>query len=143
MPKVEYVQVDRDAQKAQPDAVPAICAALRLAREEAGLTQDELARRIDRVQSSVQKWEAGREPNLNRITDLELAMGYTRGHILRLAGYVASATSVREHIEFDPRLTPDNRDHVLAAYDVAVELSSRARSRLEAVPLKKLNRPRS
>lgn len=143
MPRVEYMQVDKGAAKAHPARVPAVCAALRQAREEAGVTQDELARRVNRVQSSVQKWEAGRMPGLDRLADLERALGYRRGHLLRLAGYVDEARTAREAIEFDPALTPDNRDHALAAYDVAAKLSSRARTRSAATSVRKPNRPRS
>lgn len=143
MPRVEYVQVDRGGEKAHPHAVPPVSAALRLAREEAGVTQEELARRVRRAQSSVQKWEAGREPKLDRLADLENALGYRKGHVLRLAGYVEEPTSTRDAIEVDPALTPTERAHVLAAYDFAVASSSRARARSAATPPRKATRPRS
>ena len=128
MPRLEYVQVDTAADSPHPEGVPPICAAIRQAREEANVTQDELARRIGRTQSTVQKWEAGRQPTLDTIRRLEEALDHRRGQLLRLAGYVAEARTAREMLEVDPALTPNQRETMLAAYDVAVQLSSRARA---------------
>ena len=123
---------------------PPVCAALRRAREEAELTQEQLAGRMSLAQSSIQKWEGSREPKLDRIAALEEAMGYTRGHVLRLAGYVEVATTAREALLADPSLTPDHQELIVCAYDVAARLSSKIRSaRLANVPPTRATRSRS
>jgi transcriptional regulator with XRE-family HTH domain len=138
------VQVDTGRPTRHAGEVPPVCTALRLAREEVELTQEELARRVGRVQSSIYKWENGREPKLDRIRDLEQAMGYPRGHVLRLAGYVADSATARDAIRLDPGLTPNQRENLLAAYDVAAAASSRSRTaRSASEPPVKATRSRS
>lgn len=124
--------------------LPAVCVALRHAREEAELTQEGLAGRLHLAQSTIQKWEGGREPRLDRIATLETAMGYRRGHLLRLAGYVEEASTAREALLADPSLTPNHRETMVASYDVSVQLSSKARSaRVAKVPPTSATRSRS
>ena len=136
--------MDESGRHPSPGRVPPVCAALRQAREEAALTQDELARRVGLAQSSIQKWEGGREPRLDRIALLEAAMGCPRGHVLRLAGYVEEATSARDALLRDPSLTPSHRETMVASYDVSVRLSSNARSaRAARVPPATATRSRS
>lgn len=128
MPRVEYVQVDKGGAAAHSGGVPPVCAALRQAREEAGITQEDLAKRIGRAQSSIQKWEAGREPKLDRIAALEYAMGYQLGHVLRLAGYVSEPKTVRSAIEADRALLPEARSALLDFYDSGVKRSAERRA---------------
>lgn len=134
MPRLEYVQVDKTNPRSHPDVVSPISAAIRKAREETGLTQEELAHLIGKVQSTVQKWEGGREPKLNTIAHLDETMGYRRGHILRLAGYVDDPVSVRDAIDTDPALTPGHKRIVLSAYDRALTEAADERSRSTSKP---------
>lgn len=64
------------------------------ARQRAGMTQSELARRLGVSPQSVQQWEqSGTTPRAHRIKDLALALGVTREWLL-VGG--SSAESVRE-----------------------------------------------
>lgn len=131
MPRLEYVPVDKGGRGANRAGVPAICWALRQARDDAGMTQEELAAAVGLRQPAIQKWETGRRPGLDRLAELEEKMGYDRGYVLRLAGYVTDDGSVRARIQGDPLLTPGHRRIVLRTYDGAVEDSAaerRARS---------------
>jgi transcriptional regulator with XRE-family HTH domain len=130
MPRVEYVPVDEGSAGAHRDEVLAIAEALRTARDDAGLTQQELGDRVGLGQPAIQKWESGRRKitDLNRLAELEAAMGHSRGYVLRLAGYVEDAQTARQAIEHDPLLTPDHRRIVLNTYDGAAEESAADRS---------------
>lgn len=91
--------------------VPPICAAIRAARETAGLTQRELAERLTESQEQVSNWELRREPRLSTVARLEEAIdsGRRRGWLLRQAGYVEDASTLEEMIDSDPRLDPRAR----------------------------------
>lgn len=93
--------------------VPPICAAIRAGRETAGLTQDEVAQRVEGLtQKRMSTFENGREPQLDMIAALEEAIdpGRRRGWLLRAAGYVEDATTLERMIDSDPRLDARDRD---------------------------------
>lgn len=71
-----------------PGGEPPICGAIRLALEQAGMSQQELAELLGVRQTSVSKWTTYREPRLDRIASIEDAIGLRRGSLLRMAGYV-------------------------------------------------------
>lgn len=74
------------------------------ARNRAGLTQSELARRLRISPQSVQQWEqSGTTPRAHRIKDLALALGVTREWLL-IGG--SSAESVREWTHHNMREVP-------------------------------------
>lgn len=88
-------------------------------------TQAELAERLGVAQNSVSRWATGDvEPCLDDIAAIELACDLPRGHVLRRAGFVAELDDVESVLSSDQRLDPPRRELFLAAYRVAVELSS-------------------
>lgn len=113
----------------EPDPQASIAAAIRRHREAAGMSQETLgaavARHEDRPQaygqSTVQKWENG-EVDLRpaRIEAIERALGLRSGTLTRLAGSLPldarQVRTVAEAVEADPRLTPQQRRALLAAY---------------------------
>lgn len=104
----------------------AVGAALRRAREEAKLTQAELAARMpERItQGYVTRWETGtRTMHLDEIADAEAALALAPGSLLKVAGFVAEAGDTRAVIEADIGLREPWRSMVLAAYDLGVERS--------------------
>jgi transcriptional regulator with XRE-family HTH domain len=69
--------------------------ALRKAREDAGVTQSDLARRLETTPNQVSRWEAGgRRLDLEVVEEAEMAMGLTSGTVLRLAGFVSDGQLV-------------------------------------------------
>ncbi len=65
-----------------------VCAAIRRAREAAGLTQSDLAIRVGVRQAHVSRWEHGVRPTLERLAEIERALQIRRGDLLRAAGFV-------------------------------------------------------
>jgi transcriptional regulator with XRE-family HTH domain len=94
-----------------------ICKAIRAAREDAGLSQVELARRLDGVsQSMIARWESVSEPSLSVIARIERELQLPKGELLRAAGYVGGVVSVGVAIAEDPRLDDRARRVLLASY---------------------------
>lgn len=94
---------------------PPICAAIKQAREDAELTQEDVAARLRVTQSMVGRWEKGSEPMLDVIARLEAIFGLRKGDLLRAAGYVADSMSVVQAVEFST-LDPKSRRVLLATY---------------------------
>ena len=63
--------------------------ALRQAREDAGLTQAQLAAAIGRTQTLIGGWEAGQtEPHPLDVFTIETELGLDRGHLARTLGFL-------------------------------------------------------
>lgn len=114
--------------------VPPICAALRLACEEAGVRQLQLAELLGVTQASVSRWWNNVEPELDVLATIESKLNWPRGFLVRAAGYVEEPRSVRETLQADPEIAPGWRRVVLRAYDDAVVGTSRERSGSESRP---------
>lgn len=69
---------------------------------------------------------------LDRLLEIERAMGKRKGYLLRAAGLVDDERTPRECIEDDPHLSPAYREMVLASYDSAAGLSERMRASSDA-----------
>lgn len=95
-------------------------AALSEVREAVDISQSELARRIGKKPSYVSEWESGRKIlPLRLISDIEKALGLTRGTVLTRAGLVDLLVSPRDVIASDPDLDPEDRRLLLGLYDRA------------------------
>jgi transcriptional regulator with XRE-family HTH domain len=87
-------------------------------------TQVELAARLGVAQNTVSRWSTGDiEPSLDDIARIEDLCDVPRGVILRRAGYVVEPRTADEMIAHDARLTPGQRDLVVAAYRAALRRS--------------------
>ena len=93
-----------------------VCRAIRRAREDVGMSQGELARRLGVSQSMVARWESTSEPMLSVINRVETVLGMPRGDLLRAAGYVSDVVSVGRAVEDDPLLDERARRTLLSAY---------------------------
>lgn len=99
---------------------PAICAAVAQALRRSGLTQQEIASRLNQKQQTISGWARRREPRLDDLSSLEVVLGRPRGYLLRAAGYVEEQASARQALVADPALGERELRIVLAAYDAAV-----------------------
>lgn len=98
---------------------------------ERGISQSELARRLDVTASAVNQWARGRatpsRDNIVRIED-ELAVE-PRGSLLALAGYTSDdseAPTVESLIRADPTLDPEDRRVILRIIRMARERFAQA-----------------
>lgn len=82
-------------------------------------TQTDLAESVfQRDKSVVSKTLAGKRPlTLEQAIAVEDYLGRRRGFLLRAAGLIDEPRTVREWIETDVRLHPDDRRTVLRVYD--------------------------
>lgn len=96
--------------------VPQICAVIRVAREEAGLSTHQMAERLGVGQSQVSRWETTSEPSLSVVGAIERAFGLPRGELLRAAGYVDGIVSVNYALGIDPALDARARKVLAATY---------------------------
>jgi transcriptional regulator with XRE-family HTH domain len=96
--------------------VPPICQAIADAIDASGLSQTALARSYGTTQQQISLWVNGREPRLDEIAALEVALDLHRGALLRAAGYVDDVTGVEDAIRSASRLKKDRRDVLLDLY---------------------------
>lgn len=77
------------------------------------------------AQGDISNWLTGYRPwTIERLALIERAMGMRPGRLTQFMGYlplgVKTTSSVPDAIEADPRLSPDQREMLLAAYRAAV-----------------------
>lgn len=102
-----------------------------------GHTQDDVADRMNAgklelpyraTQARISRWKNGEVvPSPVELAALEDACGRQRGFVLRLAGLVEDAKTVRSAIESDPNLDDISRTFVLEVYDVRVKSTKQSR----------------
>ena len=103
-------------ERTMPNVQPSrLSRAVKQARENSGVTQAELARRMGVTQPQISQWETSREPDLDNVARIETGLELRRGAILRLAGYVENGSSVEEVIQQDASLSSTTRRLLLAA----------------------------
>lgn len=110
------------------EGVARIAEALREIAAERGLSQTAFGRAVGEKQQTISKWmdpddDKGSLPTVDDLWHIEEVFGYPHGYILRAAGYVYDAVSLREAIVAAPELAGDNgawRASVLAVYDAVV-----------------------
>lgn len=122
-----------------------VSGAIRRVMETAGVSPAELAERLGVNASTVSRLVSGEsEPSIERIAQIEKALGVPAGRIYRSAGLVADddGRTTQDIIECDPLLTVENMRFVVRTYNVAVEASSeeRRRSSDNAAPMKRRTR---
>lgn len=94
--------------------------AIERAYKRAGITQDELGRRIGRTQGTISEWKMGRgTPSFDDVRAIDKACELPVGFVLHAAGYVANVRTVPEAIAMDPALSSEARDFLLALYERA------------------------
>lgn len=108
---------------------------MRAAVKASGLTQEALAAQLNEKQQTISGWMLLREPRLDDLVRIEQILGKPRGFLLRSAGYVADATSARDAILGDPKLSESHRALLLATYDSAVKLASSIEARISITPV--------
>jgi len=93
--------------------------AFRRAYEAAGLSQEAVSDALGIRQATISKYARGDvQPPLDFLEQFELSvLRQPRGHVLRLAGYVADDVDLVAAIKTDPHLTEDGREVVLHTYD--------------------------
>jgi transcriptional regulator with XRE-family HTH domain len=104
-----------------PDPL-AVCRTIRALREQAGLTQADLARKLRIPQSYIHRWEQNRVPRLDDLYRVEVdGFGLRPGSILIETGFCLPPSTTEEALANDVRLSPTKRRIVTAAYQAAVE----------------------
>lgn len=108
----------------------ALGAALKAARQEAGLTQAQFGARLgDSPQTTVSRWEKGLvELTAQQINDIEDALDLRPGNLLQQAGYCDvefSPRDVEAALRSDPALHPDVRSDVVRFYKGYVDVSKK------------------
>lgn len=102
-----------------------IGAAIGAAINEAGSSRQALAEMLDVHPSQVTRMVNGQMPDikLERIVEIEDALGMKRGALLRRGGYVEADSSVEAAIATDPALNAEAKRSLLYAYQAAVQVS--------------------
>jgi len=97
---------------------------LQRTRTAAGLSQRELARRLDVSPGAVSSWEAGQSaPRPHLVTQIERELELEDGRLGRLLGYLPASlreqavVSVIEAVDADPELGPRERELLAGIYD--------------------------
>jgi transcriptional regulator with XRE-family HTH domain len=107
--------------------------ALRVAMEQAGVSQTELAKHVGLTQAGVSEWVLGNsEPKDREITyEIERFLGVPPGFLSRHLNYLpaslAVAGSVEKAIAEDPQLSDEMKRALLAAYHSALPRSKPSR----------------
>jgi transcriptional regulator with XRE-family HTH domain len=102
--------------------------AMRQTYMEAGLTQEEVGRRVGVDQNTVSQWALGQqELKVYRLLDFEKACGVPPGYVLRLAGIIKDPATTEQAIEQDTALDQGSRQLALSSYRLAVDQTKRAR----------------
>ena len=94
-----------------------VCRAIRELRTEQGMTQVELATKLDLLQPYVSAWERDRIPTVDQIRNLEVAMKVAPGSVLRRAGYITPLDNMQleHHIKLDQNLSDESKKFLLDA----------------------------
>lgn len=94
-------------------------------RRDAGLTQDELAKRLDVTKSTLSKWESGRIQNMRRdnIVSLSNALRISPIDLLNAAKQKNEKKAVID-IDDEPVLGPMVNKELYPANDIALILNS-------------------
>lgn len=116
--------------------------AIRKEMARVGVNAAELARRLEVAESTISRLAAGQvqDVTVDRLVQIEHALGIPRGRLFRTAGLVDDReTTVHDMIESDPLLTADELRFVLRTYESAVTASAeeRKRSSVKATPTKR------
>lgn len=91
--------------------------ALRIAYEQAGVAQTQIAEALGVDQPTVSKWARGeRPPPLWALPVVDALCGKPKGHVLRLAGYVEDDVTVETAIQSDPELEADDKGMLTRFY---------------------------
>lgn len=118
---------------ATPEQRRAFGAALRVEREEAGLTQQTLADRLGVTGSAVGQWEdegSTLPDGPAEVFALEEVLGVPAGRLSRHLGfgpYGGAEVDAVAAIEEDPDLTPERRDELVALYHLYLSRSKRGK----------------
>lgn len=116
----------------QPAEKRSLGRAIRRARKEADLTQEQLADLADIDQAKVSRYENGvNEPPLGAILRIDDACKQPRGYVLRIAALINEPDTGEEAIASDARLEPEHSRALLTLYKLAV--TSRRPDEAEAV----------
>lgn len=100
--------------------------ALHAARTQAGVSQVELAKRLNSHQANVSNWERGRNiPEPADVFAIEDALGLAPGELSHLLGFIpvhadAPACTVHRAVIEDQLLTDQQRRAMLAMYEAIV-----------------------
>jgi transcriptional regulator with XRE-family HTH domain len=105
----------------QPAEKRSLGRAIRRAREEASLTQTELADKAGIDQAKVSRYENGiNEPPLGAILRIDDACKQPRGYVLRLAALINEPDTGEQAIASDARLEPEHSRALISLYNLAV-----------------------
>lgn len=108
-----------DSSEHPPDASKFHALLVKL-REEEGISQADLSRRVGVTQTYISRWEQTRVPPLEMIWRLEvLGFDLAPGTITRALGFVQDASTIPELIASDANLNSKSREILLAAYEAA------------------------
>jgi transcriptional regulator with XRE-family HTH domain len=84
---------------------------LRSRRAELRLNQRDLAAQLGVKQQTVSRWESGTAlPRPDRVAQLAKALGFNRGDLLRLAGYIGEGDDVEKGVGAVLPMLPDLGD---------------------------------
>ena len=103
--------------------VARVAQAIKEVRQQAGLSQNDLALKLGVVQPTISGWERGENsPGLSDLSRIEKACGHPKGAIFRLAG-LTEELPIEDLLLTDPRLTPELRRIAVEQYRLQVQLS--------------------
>lgn len=93
-------------------------AAFKLACEQAGVTQEQLAEHLGVHQTTVSGWFVGKaQPPLRHLPAIDELCGQPKGYVLRLGGYVEDDLDVEAALAVDPLFAdPEDRAMVVRFY---------------------------
>lgn len=91
-----------------------LCAEIRNEMERQELLQEDLGQRLNIDGTNVGRMLKGRTSlTVDRVWEVETALGLAHGTLYRRAGYIQSDGSLEEWIENDPNLAADQRNALL------------------------------
>jgi len=96
-----------------------LSAEFRRVYEDAGLTQTDLAEKLEINQATVSEWARGTTlPRVTALPMIERICGVPRGTILRRAGFVddIELQTIEDVINADPVLSDPDKKHLLSYY---------------------------
>lgn len=99
------------------DVARRVGAAMREARDHAGLTQAEAAEQLGESRDTVAKWDQGRHiPDLWKFPHIERVYGLPRGWLLRHAGFLEDVArwNLADIVSSDPSIESDVAELVAA-----------------------------
>jgi transcriptional regulator with XRE-family HTH domain len=115
----------RGKEPAEDAPFPRLGLALRAARDELDLTQQELAEHTGIPQTQISAFELGKKlPSPGRQARLRRVFNWPEGRIVRLAGLAEEPSTLAEFVDGDPRLSPAHKELLLTVYRWAIEQNS-------------------